>query len=286
LAAAAAGGRRAAIVLAVLALVALIAAELLPWATLHGRVGDAGIVSLGTPNGSDSGSGRFNVTVPYSTLPSDPYTVGLGQVSSGSTLVYHLGTLLLFALLGAVLLARPAQRRLASGLGFGVLAGLIVVVVGMVHSFNTLLPDSTSSGGALFGSSLRVLPETVPSTVLAASTTVEAGTFFAAGSLALLLAALLAGVLPDQVRSRLVTGVTEPVDAQFTDEPPDLTVAPVSPVNVTVSAVDPIDESYFGRPDQDPRHSFSRPDGDLPETLRRPDEDPRRTFGPPDRNSR
>jgi hypothetical protein len=285
LAAAAAGGRRAAIVLAVLALVALIAAELLPWATLHGRVGDAGIVSLGTSNGFDSGSGRLNITLPSSTLPPDPYTVGLGQVASGSTLVYHLGTLLLFALLGAVLLARPAQRRLASGLAFGVLAGLIVVVVGMVHSFNTLLPTITSSGGS-FGSSLRQLPETVPSTVLAASTTVEAGTFFAAGSLALLLAALLAGVLPDQVRSRLVTGVTEPVDAQFTDEPPDLTVAPVSPVNVTVSAVDPIDESYFGRPDQDPRHSFSRPAGDLPETLPRPDEDPRRIFGPPDRNSR
>ncbi|GIH13098.1 hypothetical protein [Rugosimonospora africana] len=233
------GGRRMAIVLAVLAFVALVAAELLPWATLRGAVDGASTVDVGSISGFDSGSGRFSVALPPSTLHPDPYTVGLGQIASGSTLVYHLGALLLFAFVGAALLARPAQRRLATGLGLGVLAGMVVVVVGMVHSFNTLLPTTTYTGGT---SSFRSTLTNVPDTVLAASTTVNPGTFFAFGALALLLAALAVSVLPDQVRVRLVTGAAEPVDAQFTDEPPDLTVTPVSPVEASVTP-------YFGRPD-------------------------------------
>lgn len=259
------GGRRVAFALAVLALVALVAAELLPWATLHGGPGSTG---AGGISAFDSGTGRFAITLPSGPTYPDPYTVGVGQLASGSTLVYHLGVLLLLALLGAALLARPAQRRLATGLGFGLLAGMVVVVVSMVHSFNTLLPATVYTGGT---SVFRQATTVLPGTVVAASTTINPGTFFAFGALALLLAALAVSVLPDQVRSRLVTGVTEPVGAQFSDEPPDLTVTPASPVEVTVAAATPVDESYFGRPEQDPRGSFGRPDPDLRKTFGRPD---------------
>lgn len=263
------GGRRVALVLAALALVALVAAELLPWATLHGGAGGTGSgTGVGSISGFDSGTGRFAITLPAAATHPDPYTVGIGQIADGSTLVYHLGALLLFALLGAALLGRPAQRRLATGLGFGVLAGMVVVVVGMVHSFNTLLPPTVYTGGT---SVFRQTTTTLPDTVVAASTTINPGTFFASGGLALLLVALAVSVLPDQVRSRLVTGVTEPVDAQFTDEPPDLTVTPMSPVEVTVTGAKPMDEAYFGRPEQDPRGSFGRPDPDLRENFGRPD---------------
>jgi hypothetical protein len=223
------GGRRVAFALAVLALVALIAAELLPWATLHGSTGRAGAGSIG---GLDSGTEGFAVILPLSPTYPDPYTVGIGQLASGSTLVYHLGALLLLALLGAALLGRPAQRRLATGLGFGLLAGMVVVVVGMVHSFNTLLPSTVYTGGT---SVFRQATTALPGTVVAASTTINPGTFFAFGALALLLAALAVSVLPDQVRSRLVTGVTEPVEAPLPGEAPDLTVTPVYQAEGTVA---------------------------------------------------
>jgi hypothetical protein len=260
-------GRRVAFALAVLALVALIAAELLPWATLHGGAAGTGRTGAGGVSAFDSGTGRFAMIVPASPYP-DPYPVGIGQLAGGSALVYHLGTLLLFALLGAALLARPAQRRLASGLGFGVLAGMVVVVVGMVHSLNTLLPPTVYTGGT---STFRQATTALPDTVVAASTTINPGTVFAFAALALLLAALAVPVLPDQLRSRLVTGRAEPVEAQFTDEPPDLTVVPARPVEVTVTAATPMDEAYFGRPEQDPRGSFGRPDPDLRKTFGRPD---------------
>jgi hypothetical protein len=221
---AATGGRRAGAVLAVVGVAVLIAAELLPWATLHLL---PGATSAGLSPGTGFSFGRTNgdLVIPDPAVPS-LFTVGLDRLDSGTALVYRLGTVLLLAMVGAALLARPAQRRTALGLGLGVLAGQLVVVAGMVHSFGTVVP--TSATGEAFRS-----PPVVTSTAL------QSGTLCAFVSLALLLAALLASALPDRVRARLVGGVAEPAAERSDEEPMDLTVEPASPLG----------GAYFGRPD-------------------------------------
>ncbi|GAA5189428.1 hypothetical protein GCM10023322_42240 [Rugosimonospora acidiphila] len=266
--------RRMAIVLAVLAIAALIGAELLPWATLHttARADSLGPLALGPAYGTGGDSGRILYQNPsYSSqlvaLPG-VHSLGLSEISGGSTLVYRFGTMLLLALVGAVLLARPAQRRLASGLGFGVLAAQLVVVVGIIRSFNsTQLPSGTTTTGTGFRQSTIEVANNV------ASSTIETGTLFAFASLVLLAGALVMSVLPDQVRARLVTGAGGPAEPGFADEPADLTVVPSPSLDLTVSPVTPVDASYFGRPDSDPRQSFSRPDPDAGSAFRRPDRD-------------
>jgi hypothetical protein len=206
-----AGNRTAAAVLAVLGFAALVAAEVLPWTSLH--ISDTA-VSIPQSN-SDA--------VASSETLSSYYNVGLHRLDATAALAYHFGLVLVLGLVGAALMGRPAHRRTALGLALGALAAQIIMVVGLVHSFHDYFLS--------LGLYTRQLPPGF-------TTSVDPGAFCAFASLALLLAALLISALPAQVRTRLVAGPLEPADERFTDTPADLTVTPVNP----------IDESYFSRP--------------------------------------
>jgi hypothetical protein len=208
-----AGGRWGAGIPVVLGVAALIAAELLPWTTLHTRSDDSARVGADVVGDQDDLTGLYHF--------------GLDRLTSNETLAYHLGLTVLLALVGVGLLGRPAQRRAAAGAGLGVLAAQLVIVIGLVHSFDNFFLSASLS--------LRALPPGY-------STSVDPGAYCAFVGLALLLAALLISLLPARVRSRLVTGAAEPVEAQFTDAPMDLTVSPAHP--------NPMAESNFGRPDR------------------------------------
>jgi hypothetical protein len=67
----------------------------------------------------------------------------------------------------------------------------------------------------------------------------EPGAYLAAVGPLLLLVSVVLSAAPPRVRAQLADAVREPVDAHFTDEPMEL----------TVTQVKPIDEAYYTRPD-------------------------------------
>jgi len=206
-----AGNRTAAVVLAVLGFAALVAAEVLPWTSLN-----TGGTAVSIPQ-SDSDPAAVSGTL--STFSN----VDLHRLDATATLAYHFGLVLVLGLVGAALMGRPGHRRTALGLALGALAAQIVMVVGIMHSFQDYFLS--------LGLYARQLPPGF-------TTSVGPGAFCALAALALLLAALLISALPAQVRTRLGGGPVEPAGDRFTDTPADLTVTPVNP----------IDESYLRRP--------------------------------------
>jgi hypothetical protein len=189
-------------VLAALAVASLIAAEVLPWTTL---------ALPSSASGAD----------PTSPVGAVSYTIN--RLDSLGTLTYHLGWFALLGLIGAVLTGGRTPRRGVFGAAIGVAAAQVVVVIGIVSSVRDRFTN-TSTGLAL--------PDSITSSV-------DSGAFLAFAAIALALAAIVVTALPAPVRARLTQTGGEPVDAQFTDAPPDLTVAPAAP----------IDESYFARPE-------------------------------------
>jgi hypothetical protein len=148
-------GRGAAAALGVLGFAVLIAAELLPWGRLNLTAPDTG--GFGQRGGPDPDT--------LSRLSS----IGLDRLDIGSTLTYRIGSLVLLAVVGATIFGRPAQRRAAFGMGLGVLAAQILIVVSMVHSLNSVDPLGATGLGALaLGGDLTQ-----------ASSSVESGTFCA-----------------------------------------------------------------------------------------------------------
>jgi hypothetical protein len=94
---------------AILALVLVVAAELVPWMTINAnQSADFGQIGL---------NGR------------EIYLSGLG----GPLAAYYLGWMLLLALVGVGQVIGPAYRRPVIGLGLGVAAGLLTLVVGLGH---------------------------------------------------------------------------------------------------------------------------------------------------------
>lgn len=186
-------------------LAAMMASELLPWATLH----------ISSPSGTDlqANSASVNGTM----------TFGLDRLRSFDVYAYQTATLAVLALLGALLFGRVRQRRALFGMGAGLLAAQALTLAGMIHSFGHLLDD--------------YLGIERPSIDL--HTTVEPGAYFAAVGLILLLACLVMTAAPERVRAQLSEVMREPVDAEFTDEP----------IELTVTQAKPIDESYFMGPD-------------------------------------
>jgi hypothetical protein len=197
------GGRRPAAVLAVLGFGALVAAEVVPWTSLHFQ----------------ANTDTQGLTV---SPTSDPVAMGIDKLNVTGTLTYHICLVLLLGAIGIVLAGRPSQQRTAFGAALGLVAAQIVIVVELVHSFAGLATDNV--GGRF---------------IQAYRTTVDPGVYLAFASIALLLAALVVAVLPARLRAQLVAGAAEPVEAEFTDAPLDL----------TVSAAAPLDEGYFHRPE-------------------------------------
>jgi hypothetical protein len=203
------GGRWTAASLAAAGLAAMMASELMPWTTLH----------IDRATGNASGNDILG------NLPglNGAMTFGLDRLHTFDVFAYQIAMLGVLALLGALLFGRVQQRRAVFGAVLGLLAAQALTLAGMIHSFAHLLDDYL--GAAPLPGSLH--------------TTVEPGAYFAVVGLVLLLASLLVTAAPERVRAQLSDVMREPVDAQYTDEPFEL----------TVTQAKPIDETYFNRPD-------------------------------------
>jgi hypothetical protein len=198
------GGWWTAVTLAAAGLAAMMASELLPWTTLH-------FSSQGTNTDS-------NPLGPTGTL-----SLGLDRLQTFEVFGYEFAMLAMFALLGSLLFGSGRQRRAVFGMGVGLVAAQALTLAGMIHSFGHLLDSYLGLDRATTG----------------LHTTIGPGAYFAVIGLILLLAALLMTAAPERVRAQLSDVMREPVDAEFTDEP----------IELTVTQAKPIDESYFTRPD-------------------------------------
>jgi hypothetical protein len=193
-----------AVTLAAAGVAALMASELLPWTTLH--------VTNEGANTDTNGQGAGGTL-----------TLGLDRLQTFAVFGYEFAMLALFAILGALLFGSVRQRRAVFGMGVGLVAAQALTLAGMIHSFGQLLESYVGIDRPAVGQ----------------HTTVEPGAYFAVIGLVLLLASLLVTAAPDRVRAQLSDAMREPVDAQFTDEP----------IELTVTQAKPIDEAYFTGPD-------------------------------------
>jgi hypothetical protein len=141
---------------------------------------------------------------------------------TSAPLVYHLGMFAVLALVGAVQFGRLAQRRRLVGFAVGLIAAEGLGVLSVIHSVGEL---------ASLG-----LPGRQTATT---QTVIEPGACLAVAGLVLILASVLLSVAPERVRVRLADAVREPDEGQFTDEP----------IELTVTQVKPLDEAYWTRPD-------------------------------------
>jgi hypothetical protein len=197
-------GRWAAVVLAALGVGTLVGSEFLPWARLNtGGASSGGNPASSAPDVSDT-------------------SFGLDQLNSIGSFAYRLGLLAVLALVGAVLFARPRQRRVLAGVAVGIVAAEALSLISLIRSLSHLFGDGVTSRQS---SSFHV--------------GVEPGPYLAAVGLLLLLGSVVLSAAPAQVRAQFADAMREPVDAHFTDQPMEL----------TVTQVKPIDEAYYTRPD-------------------------------------
>jgi hypothetical protein len=195
-------------VLAGLGLVGLVAAEFLPWVSLR--------LDAAPTNGADTGFGS-NLDISSSGTP-----VGVDMMNTSAAFVYHLGLFAVLALVGAVQFGRPAHRRRLVGFAVGLIAAEGLGVLSVIHSFGQL-------------ASLGLSDQRTAAT----HTVIEPGAYLAIAGLLLILASVVLSVAPERVRGRLADAVREPDDGEYTDEP----------IELTVTQVKPLDEAHWSRPD-------------------------------------
>jgi hypothetical protein len=198
-------GRWVTPVLAGLGLMGLVAAELLPWVRL-----------VPTANTNDTSFGS-NLDV-----SSGGTAVGIDTMNTLSAFSYHLGLFATLAVAGAVQFGRLTQRRRLVGFAVGLVVAEGLSGVSVIHAFGQL-------------ASLGLTDQRTAAT----HTVIEPGAYLSMAGLLLLLASVLLSVAPERVRVRLADAVREPDDAEFIDEP----------IELTVSQVKPLDEAHWTRPD-------------------------------------
>lgn len=223
----------------------LVAAEFVPWAALE--------VTGSAAAGGSTDSGL---------------AIGLDRLASGTGSTYHIGALALLGAAGFALTSPTARRLRATGLAIGLAAGQLLLVIvsarAALRAFDTQtvlgVTDRTSS-------SIRVsLTDTGFQVVLGSGVYLSA-----AGALLLGVAAVTAVVWrrsgwPDVAAEpysppaggRAAIGAehgtgTEPavraIDAGLVAGQPSV-IGPDGERELTVTAMEPLDESYFARPDQ------------------------------------
>jgi hypothetical protein len=190
-------GRWVTPVLAGLGVAGLVAAEFLPWVSLHitqapNTAIDPGFIGAVSPG-------------------SDGTAVGVDAISTVTALAYHLGVFAVLALMGAVQFGRLAQRRRLVGFAVGVIAAQGLCVISVIHSVGQL--------------------SSLDQPAVKTHTVIEPGAYLAIAALLLILASVVLSVAPERVQVRLADAVREPDDGQFTDEPIGLTVTQVKPLD-------------------------------------------------------
>jgi hypothetical protein len=222
----------------------LVAAEIVPWASVQNTAAN---------------------TARTAVIGNSELVVGLDRITASSGYTYHFGVIVLLGAVGLVLASPPARRRLAMGVALGVAAGQALMVVAVTRSalrtFDTLtaLVPSRSGSTLSFQATLGV-PDTGYRVVLGQ------GVYLASAAVLLLAAATVAAGLLQ--RGALAPARAEPVEtsapipAESTEAPDGAAPAaqaqrwrrPAAPVEapddereLTVTPLEPMDESYFAR---------------------------------------
>jgi hypothetical protein len=220
----------------------LVAAEFAPWAALE--------VTGSAAAGGSTDSGL---------------AIGLDRLASGTGSTYHTGALALLGAAGFALTSPTARRLRATGLATGLAAGQVLLVImsarAALHAFDTQtvlgVTDRTSS-------SIRVsLTDTGFRVVLGSGVYLGA-----AGALLLGVAAVTAvawrrsgwpdvaaGLDSPPAGGRAATGAGQETGTAPTAEAglvagQPRVIGPDGERELTVTAMEPLDESYFARPDQ------------------------------------
>ena len=115
----------------------LVAAEIVPWASVQ--------------------SASAN-TAQTAVLGGNQLEVGLDRITAGSGFTYHLGVIVLLGAVGLVLASPPARRRILAGLALGVAAAQVLMVVAVtrtaMRTFDTLTVLNPSRSGTGFQTNL------------------------------------------------------------------------------------------------------------------------------------
>jgi hypothetical protein len=200
-------------VLAAAGFALLVVAEFVPWA----RIQVTG-TTLRPGTASDGG-----------------LTITLDRVVAAEGFAFQLGAIVLLGGVGYALTCSTARRRVAMGTTIGVAAGQLLLTISIARA--ALRAFDTLSGLGL--------SDRTDSTF---SVVTGSGVFFAiAGVLLLTAAAVTAGTLYPGARRRPLAA------APASDSPAMAEAAVIGPDGereLTVSPMQPLDESYFARPDQ------------------------------------
>jgi hypothetical protein len=209
--------RLGALALAALGFALLAAAEFIPWARVE----------------VTAGLGRVDTAL------NSGLSVTLDRVVSTEAFAFQLGTVALLGTVGYTLASSAARRRVAMGTTLGVAAGEVLLILSVsrsaLHAFDTLSGLGTVDRAE------------------AGFNTVTGPGAYVAGAAVLLLSAsaVTAGLLQRG-------GWVEAPEAVPAPPPPTTPPPAVEPIvygpdgerELTVSPLQPIDESYFARPDQ------------------------------------
>jgi hypothetical protein len=196
-----------------------------------------------------------STTAGTATFGDTELAIGLDRVTSGPGYAYHIGVLALLGAIGFALASHPARRRVAMGVALGVAAGQVLMVLAVtrtaLRTFDTLTVLSPTRSGSGLQSSLGLQSDTGFRVVLGE------GVYLATAAVLLLAAAAVTagllrrgavaeeepepapedgeGALPAAPRrQRRPAAAPGPADR---DDDRELTVTPL----------EPMDESYFAR---------------------------------------
>jgi hypothetical protein len=197
--------------MAVLGFVGFVAAELLPWGTVHMSSGPDTIVRA--------------VRGPYT----NGQGISLDQIQSFELVTYHVGALALFGAIGLGLAGAATRRRAAMGAAVGVAAGLFLTILSLYHTMSHYFASA-------FYGDLGPNSETDLPTVATGP-----GAYVAFAAVAFLAAS---AVVSGLYRPPVHRPVAEPAPAIPAGRAPA-----EDQRDLTVSAMEPFDEAYFARPD-------------------------------------
>jgi hypothetical protein len=205
----------------------LVAAEIVPWASVQSASANTAQTAI---------------------LGGNQLEVGLDRITAGSGYTYHFGVIVLLGAIGLVLASPPARRRILAGLALGVAAAQVLMVVAVtrtaMRTFDTLTVLSPSRTGTGFQTNLGLQADSGYRVVLGE------GVYLASAAILLFVAAAV------------TTGLLRRGAAEPEPEPAAVVAAPAifrrrrrapEPAvaeedrELTVTPLEPLDGSYFAR---------------------------------------
>jgi hypothetical protein len=212
----------------------LVAAEIVPWASVQSTASN---------------------TARTATLGGNELAVGLDRITGGSGFTYHLGVIALLGAVGFGLASHPARRRVAMGVALGVAAGQVLMILAVtrtaLRTFDTLSVLSPSRSN--LPTNLGVQPDSGYRVVLGE------GVYLASAAVLLLAgAAVTAALLRRGAGAVAVEPLPEPAETEPAEPagPPRRRRRPAAAPapaqldddrELTVTPLEPLDGSYFAR---------------------------------------